>query len=164
MEERRQNDWREQALVIVRCSSWWACFLFGVATVLFLIRPAPYAYLLVMVALGVSYAMFLALVWRRGSTLLYFVLAGYISASATLTERLFRIETQYTDVQGVLIAFAFSGIYMTATRGRWIRILQPPEGQTDQAEQPGTGQPATRPVDEPECGDKPQPEAEGRSR
>ena len=32
------------------------------------------------------------------------------------------------------------------------------------AEQPGTGQPATRPVVEPEGGDKPQPEAEGRSR
>jgi len=32
------------------------------------------------------------------------------------------------------------------------------------AEQAGTGQPATRPVDEPEGGDKPQPEAEGRSR
>ena len=29
-------------------------------------------------------------------------------------------------------------------------------------EQPGTGQPATRPVVEPEGGDKPQPEAEGR--
>lgn len=32
------------------------------------------------------------------------------------------------------------------------------------AEQPGAGQPATRPVDEPEGGVKPQPEAEGRSR
>ena len=32
------------------------------------------------------------------------------------------------------------------------------------AEQPGTGQPATRPVDKPEGSDKPQPEAEGRSR
>jgi hypothetical protein len=32
------------------------------------------------------------------------------------------------------------------------------------AEQTGTGQPATRPVDEPEGSDKPQPEAEGRSR
>ena len=32
------------------------------------------------------------------------------------------------------------------------------------AEQDGTGQPATRAVDEPEGGDKPQPEAEGRSR
>ena len=32
------------------------------------------------------------------------------------------------------------------------------------AEQTGTGQPATRPVVEPEGGDKPQPEAEGRSR
>jgi hypothetical protein len=32
------------------------------------------------------------------------------------------------------------------------------------SEQAGTGQPATRPVDEPEGSDKPQPEAEGRSR
>jgi hypothetical protein len=31
-------------------------------------------------------------------------------------------------------------------------------------EQAGAGQPATRPVDEPEGGDKHQPEAEGRSR
>jgi hypothetical protein len=33
---------------------------------------------------------------------------------------------------------------------------------TPQSEQDGTGQPATRPVDEPEGGDKPQPESEGR--
>ena len=32
------------------------------------------------------------------------------------------------------------------------------------AEQTGTGQPAARPLDEPEGSDKPQPEAEGRSR
>ena len=32
------------------------------------------------------------------------------------------------------------------------------------AEPAGAGQPATRPVDKPEGGDKPQPEAEGRSR
>lgn len=32
------------------------------------------------------------------------------------------------------------------------------------AQQPGAGQPATRHVDEPEGGDNPQPEAEGRSR
>ena len=31
-----------------------------------------------------------------------------------------------------------------------------------QVEQPGAGQPATRPVDDPEGGNKPQPEAEGR--
>lgn len=31
-------------------------------------------------------------------------------------------------------------------------------------EQTGTGQPATRPVAEPECSEKPQPDAEGRSR
>ena len=36
-------------------------------------------------------------------------------------------------------------------------ILTPAKG-----EQAGAGQPATRPVDEPESGDKPQPEAEGR--
>jgi hypothetical protein len=35
---------------------------------------------------------------------------------------------------------------------------------TNQAEQGGTGQPATRPELKPEGGDKPQPEAEGRSR
>jgi ankyrin repeat protein len=34
----------------------------------------------------------------------------------------------------------------------------------NQAEQAGTGQPATRPVFESEGSDKPQPEAEGRSR
>jgi hypothetical protein len=34
----------------------------------------------------------------------------------------------------------------------------------EKSEQSGTGQPATRPVDEPEGGAKPQPEAEGRSR
>jgi hypothetical protein len=33
-----------------------------------------------------------------------------------------------------------------------------------ETEQPGTGQPATRPVDKPEGSDKPQPDAEGRSR
>ena len=36
--------------------------------------------------------------------------------------------------------------------------------RTKNCEQDGTGQPATRPVVEPEGGDKPQPEAEGRSR
>ena len=35
---------------------------------------------------------------------------------------------------------------------------------TASAEQAGAGQPATRPVVEPEGGDKPQPEAEGRAR
>jgi hypothetical protein len=34
--------------------------------------------------------------------------------------------------------------------------------KTPAGEQPDPGQPATRPVDEPEGGDKPQPEAEGR--
>ena len=64
-------------------------------------------------------------------------------------------------------------------RARWLDELEAlgikdpfaeaiPEIYTDgqwrnpQAQQSGTGQPATRPVDEPEGGDKPQPEAEGR--
>jgi hypothetical protein len=36
--------------------------------------------------------------------------------------------------------------------------------QQPKAEPVGAGQPATRPVDKPEGGDKPQPEAEGRAR
>jgi hypothetical protein len=36
--------------------------------------------------------------------------------------------------------------------------------ETKTGAQTGAGQPATRPVDEPEGGVKPQPEAEGRSR
>ena len=40
--------------------------------------------------------------------------------------------------------------------------LQLLRSRNDQAEPVGTGQPATRPVDDPEGGDKPQPEAEGR--
>jgi hypothetical protein len=38
------------------------------------------------------------------------------------------------------------------------------EAREIQAEQAGTGQPATRPESKSEGGDKPQPEAEGRSR
>jgi hypothetical protein len=37
-------------------------------------------------------------------------------------------------------------------------------GEEEEAQQGGTGQPATRPAVEPEGGDKPQPEAKGRSR
>ena len=45
------------------------------------------------------------------------------------------------------------------------RIRSRPQSETKQeAEQAGTGQPATRPVFESEGSDKPQPEAEGRSR
>jgi hypothetical protein len=55
-------------------------------------------------------------------------------------------------------------------RQRWLNAqvpshiptYTPPENQ--QAEQVGTGQPATRPESKSEGGDKPQPEAEGRSR
>jgi hypothetical protein len=43
----------------------------------------------------------------------------------------------------------------------WFRITKNKNANKMEA---GTGQPATRPVVEPEGGDKPQPEAEGRSR
>ena len=48
--------------------------------------------------------------------------------------------------------------------GEWIpmQISGRHRIEMKEAEQPGTGQPATRPVDEPEGGTKPQPEAEGR--
>jgi hypothetical protein len=46
-----------------------------------------------------------------------------------------------------------------------IRELRPSyirEALANQTEHPGTGQPATRPVDKPEGSEKPQPEGEGR--
>ena len=47
--------------------------------------------------------------------------------------------------------------------GRFKFVKQDVENEPH-AEQPGSGQPATRPVVEPEGGDKPQPEAERRAR
>ncbi len=43
-------------------------------------------------------------------------------------------------------------------------FANPAKARTQKAEQDGTGQPATRPESKSEDGDKPQPEAEGRSR
>jgi len=43
-------------------------------------------------------------------------------------------------------------------------IVKTPLFPKKTAEQAGTGQPATRPESKSEGGDKPQPEAEGRSR
>jgi len=45
---------------------------------------------------------------------------------------------------------------------QWMLAAAP--RKIEEAEQAGTGQPAPRPESEPEGGDKPQPEAEGRSR
>ena len=132
MDEPDQGGWRRQALIVVRSATKWACVFLIVAAVLYLIRPAPHGYLLAMMFLGVSYAIFLSLVWQRASTLLFFLLAGYVSASATLAERLFRIDSQYEDVQGVFLAFAFSGIYMTLTRSHFVRVLEASEDQINQ--------------------------------
>ena len=46
----------------------------------------------------------------------------------------------------------------------FLRDLHSAQKAKSQSEPAGAGQPATRPVVEPEGGDKPQPEAEGRSR
>jgi hypothetical protein len=77
--------------------------------------------------------------------------------------------------QRAAVAIADSYIRRRASRGsaeQMIQILeQAPQVEPDphdridlESEQTGAGQPATRPVDEPEGGDQPQPEAEGRSR
>jgi mannitol operon repressor len=53
-------------------------------------------------------------------------------------------------------------------RSRWValerRVVKDWPYRTENAEQAGTGQPATRPESKSEGGDKPEPEAEGRSR
>ncbi|MFC7339641.1 hypothetical protein ACFQY0_20825 [Haloferula chungangensis] len=139
MEETDQDGWRGQALVIVRSAKIWAGFLLVAAVVLFVIKPAPYFYLLTMAFLGASYSVFLAMVWRRRSTVLFFVLVVYVSATATIAERLFRVDSQYQDVQGVLLAFACTGAYMTLARGRFLRDLAAFNSETNQTEQAGDG-------------------------
>ena len=139
MEGTDQDGWRGQALAIVRSAKIWTGFLLVAAVVLFVIEPAPNPYLLTMALLGVSYSMVLAMVWRRRSTVLFFVLVVYVSATATIAERLFRIDSQYQDVQGVLLAFACAGVYMTLARGRFLRDLAAFNSETNQAEQVGDG-------------------------
>ena len=85
--------------------------------------------------LGVSYAGFMTVAWRRGSTLLFFVLVGYVSASVTLVERLFQIDSQYQDVQGIALAFAFAGLAMAFFRDRMIQIIGDPSLEIELAEQ-----------------------------
>jgi hypothetical protein len=46
----------------------------------------------------------------------------------------------------------------------FLKNLQPAPNRNNQSEQDGTGQPATRPESKSQSSDKPQPEAEGRSR
>jgi hypothetical protein len=57
----------------------------------------------------------------------------------------------------------FRSLYVVGSFCFFLSIMIAQPNQTN-AEQTGTGQPATRPVVEPEGGVKPQPEAEGRSR
>jgi hypothetical protein len=45
-----------------------------------------------------------------------------------------------------------------------VEVVGISKGSDSKSEQAGTGQPATRPESKSEGGDKPQPEAEGRSR
>jgi len=55
-------------------------------------------------------------------------------------------------------------IKFRATERSWSYQLAPDSPPKEEAEQGGTGQPATRPESKSEGSDKPQPEAEGRSR
>ncbi len=114
---------------MIRSSRIWMWFLVILALVLFFIEPAPYGYLITMAFLGASYAGFMMLVWRRGSTLLFFVLVVYVSGSSTLVERLFQIDSQYKDVQGIALAFAFSGLAMAVFRDRMIQFIADPSSE-----------------------------------
>jgi hypothetical protein len=87
--------------------------------------------------------------------------AGVVAIQARLVDR--------TRLRRALIGFSlglgFSALFIYGT---WLvnaktRAIQL-QLESQQAEQNGTGQPATRPVFESEGNDKPQPEAEGRSR
>jgi hypothetical protein len=69
------------------------------------------------------------------------------------------IEVQPTENLGALP----EGIIITESRIEMPVFTTKPDN-IKEAEQDGTGQPATRPESKSEGGDKPQPEAEGRSR
>jgi hypothetical protein len=76
-------------------------------------------------------------------------------------------DTIVQDVREARAAFAERFGYDRARIIAWAREQTKARKaaiEQTKGEQPGTGQPATRPVDEPKGGDKPQPEAEGRSR
>ena len=96
----------------------------------------------------------------------------------------------YTEQKGTVLRYKFDKGILTGTQEEVLRdndsnrsqdIQRPPRLSEEfraaklnelmsravretQAEQTGAGQPATRPLVEPEGGDKPQPEAEGRPR
>ena len=76
-------------------------------------------------------------------------------------------DTIVQDVRDARAAFAERFGYDRARIIAWAREqTNARKAAIEQAkgEQAGAGQPATGPVVEPEGGDKPQPEAEGRSR
>ena len=68
----------------------------------------------------------------------------------------------YAIAQKTPARLLFSLMVLMVAGGVWAAIAFMP--RDSQAEQAGAGQPATRPVVEPEGGDEPQSEAEGRSR
>ena len=70
------------------------------------------------------------------------------------------IEVQANENQGDLP----EGIIITESRIEMPVFRTQPDKSKQEAEQVGTGQPATRPESKSEGSDKPQPEAEGRSR
>jgi hypothetical protein len=82
-------------------------------------------------------------------------------ASDTVLEEIWAVKDRLSASTGHEIAATCRAIYAEQALApeRFIVLRQ-----ESHAEQAGAGQPATRTVDEPEVGDKPQPDAEGRSR
>jgi hypothetical protein len=69
-------------------------------------------------------------------------------------------DENHTALVKLLLKFGFERVVVTQAHSSLTII----EEIHKNSEQPGTGQPATRPVVKPEGGDKPQPEAEVRPR
>ncbi len=82
-----------------------------------------------------------------------------IATGASLAAAFSSVYAGYT----LLIVTTYLPSYSNAMNGRE-DMLQAFYVRQKSAEQAGTGQPATRPESKSEGGDKPQPEAEGRSR
>jgi hypothetical protein len=121
MNQEAGDKWKETAVTVIRSSRTWLWLPLLVAITLFLVEPAPPKYLIGMAILGLSYAGLLVLAWLRRSMVFYLLFVMYLSGSSTLLERMFRIESQYQDVQGIFLAFAFSGILLGVFRDRLIR-------------------------------------------
>lgn len=99
---------------------------------------------------------FLAQERHKGLVVLWFEKFTMSSEDSILAERVKLVTKQMQEVgfrRVVILGASSSGVHYVADT----------ELETKNAEQAGTGQPATRPVVQSDDGDKPQPESEGRS-